>query len=202
MFADQRALDYKQDSVISDDVTAPKRSVAREDMMDVDEDEDDNSQDALWIGRRDARTSLHLQVVEHFTFLLVDLVTLVGKNEISDAQKETSISRYAPSWQRNLNRSSIRDWTGLDLLRYLEYKRNKKTSDRREDGSKLGAFLSKPYTPGTGARPGDAWSKEQWLMALREIKSVGDDFGDPAMQESLVWLEPHLGVVFDQKMEI
>jgi len=184
--------DYKQSSMISDSNVAKQKA---EDGMDVDVDE------SGLILQRDARISLHLQVIEHFTFLLIEIVYAVGRKEIEDQQaRNKTVSMYAPSWHRN--RSPIREWSALELLCYLDYKRKQILKKDVDTSKTLGAFLSKPYTNATGARRGHEWSKQQWLIALKEIKAIGDDLNDPSLQESLVWLEPHLCIVFDQQMVI
>jgi hypothetical protein len=37
---------------------------------------------------------------------------------------------------------------------------------------------------------------------MNALKDLGDKFHDPSIQESLVWLEPHLQVVFAQNLQI
>ncbi|KAJ7590999.1 PIN domain-containing protein [Mycena floridula] len=157
------------------------------DRMDVDQDES--------ISRIDARSSLHLQVVQHFTSLLMELVGQVGGPEIQGNNGKDSLaaSKYAPQWRRG--GKPYTSWDSSELLEYLDGKRRIKPTE-----PSLERFLRPPYKE--GSRRGQDWSTMDWLVVLNALKELGDNWNEPAIQESLVSLEPHLEFVFAQPMQI
>lgn len=167
-----------------------------DDSMDVDED----ASKLETITVTDARNDLHRQVVRYFTGLLVELVGLIGDEEITKTLQNTgrglSKSIYAPNWQKKGIHYS--KWSAPDLLEYLGGKRKQPATSPRLD-----AFLSYPYTY-QGARRGQDWSPADWLNALRALKKLGDpdQWNFSYIQESLGYLEPHLERVFSQEMPI
>jgi hypothetical protein len=151
-------------------------------------DIDDPPSDALHPSH--ALDLLHIQVIDHFTTLLVDLVGRVGGSDVQGNQSGASLSRFAPSWSRN------------DYLRYsasdcLEYLKTKKTLE--PSSPRLDIFLSKPYAC-PGARRGQDWSRKDWYIALTALGEVGDIWGENSIRESLQGLVVHLEYVFAQAM--
>lgn len=185
-FSAYQGQKYKQTSIISNE--APQDL---DDSMDVD---DDSGPDIM--SRPDARNSLHIQVVEHFTALLVELVGRTGGADLLRQleNKGVATSIYAPQWQKK--GKHYNEWSAPDCVEYLDDKKK-----RRSTSPRLEVFLSKPYSY-QGARRGQDWSPMDWKIALGALKRLGDDWNEPSLQESLVWLEPHLEIIFAQKMEI
>jgi hypothetical protein len=157
-----------------------------DDSMDI--DDNDSSPDLLHPSH--ALDLLHIQVVEHFKRLLVDLIGRVGGPEIHENQSGTSLSRYAPSWTQK----NYLQYSATDCLNYLETKQSLKPSRPRLD-----VFLSKPYTC-PGARRGQDWSRKDWYIALTALGGVGDAWGENSIRESLQGLEVHLESVLAQPM--
>lgn len=167
--------------------TAP--SQADDDMMMVD---DDASLPEILLPSH-ALDLLHIQVVDHFTRLLVELVGRVGGPEIHnrDEQDGTSASRYAPKWHKREHHS---EWTSTDCLEYLDSKRRVPATSPRVD-----VFLTNPYKS-RGARRGQDWSRRDWEIALRGLERIGDIWEDGSLGESLGVLNPHVLEIFAMKM--
>ena len=138
---------------------------------------------------------LHIQVIEHFTSLLVDLVGRVGGPEIHDSyyasEEGTLASRYAPQW-RTQKRPYL-EWTTQEALEYLaDKKRMKPTSPRLE------VFLSRPYL--RGARRGQDWSRRDWEVGLGALEAVGEQWEEVSIGESLRVLRGHVDGIFALKL--
>jgi hypothetical protein len=137
---------------------------------------------------------LHIQVIDHFTRLLVELVGRVGGPEIHqepDLKGGVSTSRYAPQWQ-NLKRYS--EWSGQECVEYLTAKKWVAPTSPRVD-----IFLSKPYSC-RGARRGQDWSRKDWEVALGALSQISHVWADVSIRESLEVLNPHLKGVFATRM--
>ncbi|KAG5639263.1 hypothetical protein H0H81_004924 [Sphagnurus paluster] len=138
---------------------------------------------------------LHIQIIDHFTRLLIELVGRVGGVEIHRSQQTvegTSASRYAPQWQKQTRHYT--EWTVAELLEYLdEKKRIAVTSPRVE------VFLSKPYSS-RGARRGQDWSRRDWEVALRGLGRIGNAWEEVSIGESLRVLDSHVEGIFVTKM--
>jgi hypothetical protein len=133
---------------------------------------------------------LHVQVVDHFTRLLVELVGRVGGADIRRKQEGVTLSRYAPQWSQK----DFLQWSGMECLEYLDTKKRLAPSTPR-----LEVFLGKPYAY-RGARRGQDWSRKDWDMAMRALGGVGDAWEEDSIHESLMGLEPHLRAIFEQPM--
>jgi hypothetical protein len=134
---------------------------------------------------------LHLQVIDHFSRLLVDLVGRVGGEEvrqITKAEDEANTSQHAPR-QRHYT-----GWSLVDCLEYLNRHRAVKVTNPRVE-----VFLSKPYSH-LGARRGQDWSRKDWEVGLGSLKEIGTAWGDLSITESLTVLEPHLTSIFCMKL--
>ncbi|GLB33915.1 putative large family of predicted nucleotide-binding domains containing protein [Lyophyllum shimeji] len=138
---------------------------------------------------------LHIQVIDHFTRLLVELVGRVGGPEIHQAARAgdgTSASRYAPQWQRQ-GRHYL-EWTAADVLEYLDHEKKIPATSPR-----VAVFLSMPYS-NRGARRGQDWSRRDWEVALAGLGRIGDMWEEPSIGESLRVLERHVEGIFATKM--
>lgn len=170
---------------------APTTPQADEDMMMVDEDA---SVPEILLPSH-ALDLLHIQVVDHFTTLLVELVGRVGSPEIHSHDEPdggTSASRHAPQWQSHERHYS--EWTSAECLGYLDSKKRVPTTSPRVD-----VFLSKPYTS-RGARRGQDWSRRDWEIALRGLERIGDTWEEVSLGESLGVLDRHVLEIFAMKM--
>jgi hypothetical protein len=134
---------------------------------------------------------LHIQVIEHFTGLLVELAGRVGGPEIRlKPESGTSQSVHAPSWSKK----EYYQWCASDCLEYLNSKKRLPATQPRVE-----VFLTMPYA-GRGARRGQDWSRRDWEVALEGLGKVGDLWGEISIRESLFALRPHLLNVFATPM--
>ncbi|KAG6869287.1 hypothetical protein C0993_000040 [Termitomyces sp. T159_Od127] len=163
-------------------------AVHSDDMMIVDDDESV----AELLQPSHALDLLHLQVVEHFTSLLIELVGRVGGPEIYNCRKEASVSRYAPQWQKSGR--PYTSWTVPEIWEYFEERRRTRPTSPRVD-----VFLSKPYSC-RGARRGQDWSRRDWDIALMGLARFAELWEDDSIGESLGVLEPHVEGIFAMKM--
>lgn len=159
-----------------------------DDGMEIDEDA---SQPEILLPSH-ALDLLHIQVIDHFSRLLVELVGRVGGPEIRQASGGSSASRYAPQWART--GKPYLEWTASDCLDYLNGKQALKPTSPRVD-----IFLSRPYSC-PGARRGQDWSKMDWDVALGALARLGVVWEEDSIQESLGVLELHLAGVFATRM--
>ena len=132
---------------------------------------------------------LHLQVIDHFSWLLVELVGRVGGEEVRQSSKsDANTSQHAPR-QRHYTA-----WSLADCLEYLNRQRPVQVTSPRPE-----VFLSKPYCH-LGARRGQDWSRKDWEVGLGGLKATGAAWGDVSVGESLAVLEPHLNAIFSMKL--
>ncbi|KAJ7929895.1 PIN domain-containing protein [Mycena leptocephala] len=153
----------------------------QDDSMDVDEE-------APKLNAQQAMDLLHIQIIDHFTRLLVALVGRVGP-ELEDVASDGGVtaSQHAPKWKNG--DKPYKEWNAAECLEYLDRKKRvKKTTPRLE------VFLTKPYTH--GARCGREWSYEAWSTALNGLKQVGEDWDEPSIQGDLEELRRHREAVF------
>ncbi|KAH7914223.1 PIN domain-containing protein [Hygrophoropsis aurantiaca] len=129
---------------------------------------------------------LHLQVIDHFTRLLLELVGRVGGTEIQRFGMETSNSRHAPQYSRRIYFL----WTAPDCLEYLDTKKTVPQNNPRVD-----IFTAKPYER-PGARRGQDWSRRDWEVCLRSLAAIGDMWEEGSIQESVPAVEFHMMKVF------
>ncbi|KAG6873743.1 hypothetical protein C0995_011562 [Termitomyces sp. Mi166 len=135
---------------------------------------------------------LHLQVIDHFTRLLIELVGRVGGPEIHNRENGASASRYAPQWQKSGR--PYTGWTVPEIWEYLEERRRTRTTSPRVE-----VFLSKPYSC-RGARRGQDWSRRDWDVALMGLARFGEVWEEDSIGESLGVLEPHVEGIFAMEM--
>ncbi|KAG5724949.1 Transcriptional protein swt1 [Termitomyces sp. T112] len=135
---------------------------------------------------------LHLQVIDHFTRLLIELVGRVGGPEIHNCKYGAAASQYAPQWQKSGR--PYTGWTLQEIWEYLEEKRKTSTTSPRID-----IFLSKPYSC-RGARRGQDWSRRDWDVALMGLARFAEVWEEDSIGESLGVLEPHVEGIFAMRM--
>jgi hypothetical protein len=157
--------------------------------MDVD---DDSSSATEVLLPSHALDLLHVQVIEHFTRLLVELVGRVG-DDLKQKQIEggTNRSRYAPQ----LPQTQYSQWDAPQCLEYLHAKRPSPRSDRPQ----VEIFLALPYTR-RGARRGQDWSRRDWEVALDTLANIGDLWQEGYIRESRNGLKPIMEGVFGMRM--
>ncbi|KAF8897639.1 PIN domain-containing protein [Infundibulicybe gibba] len=174
------------DNVSSHDASlAPKAAADDSDMMSIDED----ASVPLVLEPSHALDLLHIQVVDHFTGLLVELVRRVkGPGLANDGGMTASL--FAP-------KPFSEDWTSADCVDYLTT-----TGQGRALGitnPRVEVFLSKPYTH-RGARRGQDWSRRDWEVGLGALANLGDLWEEKSIRETLGVLEPHFHSVFARRM--
>ena len=147
--------------------------------MVIDEDSS-SSPDNTWQSEHPINM-LHVAVVDHFTRLLFELAVKAGAQE-----DEMNRSRHAPQ------KKPYTLWGVADCLRYLTAKRKVTLVNPRPE-----VFLLKAYTRGVpGSRPGREWSRQDWRMAMNNLKAISEAWDDISIRESLYFLEPHIERVF------
>lgn len=136
---------------------------------------------------------LHLQVIEHFGELLLELVGRVAGPEGDRFGTAAATSRHAPAYMRK----RLLFWTTGDSLEYLNTKRAFPQSSPRVE-----VFLSRPYKGDVGARRGQDWSRRDWEIALGTLGELGEKWGSEGanIRESVRAVEGHMKAVFDLDM--
>jgi DNA-directed RNA polymerase subunit N (RpoN/RPB10) len=133
---------------------------------------------------------LHLQVIEYFTGLLLELVARVAGPDVRSFGCGNSVSKHAPSYSRK----SFTTWGAVDCLDYLGVKKRlPRTSPR------LQTFMTRPYG-GMGARRGQDWSRRDWETALKGLREIGDEWQEGSIRESVPAAELHMNRVFAMPM--
>ncbi|KAH7929412.1 hypothetical protein BV22DRAFT_1109844 [Leucogyrophana mollusca] len=133
---------------------------------------------------------LHLQVIEHFTRLLLELAGRVGGTEVQRFGLDASSSRYAPQYSRK----NYLVWAAPDCLEYLDTKKSVAKSNPRVD-----VFMTKPYG-GPGARRGQDWSRRDWEVVLKSLAGIGEVWEEGSIRESVAAVEFHMTRVFAMPM--
>ncbi|KAI0052996.1 hypothetical protein FA95DRAFT_1482376 [Auriscalpium vulgare] len=134
--------------------------------------------------------ALHLEVIEHFSPLLSQLVDRVGGADVPRTRSNKSAltrSVHAPSWSR----AALPDWTASDCVGYLVSKKG-----IRGDRQKLEMFLTKPGKKERGCRAGQNWTRAEWGMCAALLGEIGGAWEDRAVQESVAVLRPYAEGVF------
>lgn len=122
---------------------------------------------------------LHLQLVDHFTILLKELVERINPSVRSAGKDGASLSMHA-----GVLTKSFGEWTAADCLENL-------ATLRKTPGSRtlrLESFMSKPHCKDAnarGRRRGQDWTRVQWDTALQMLERVGTTFEDQAIGESV-----------------
>lgn len=146
----------------------------------VDRMEIDIEHSAEWIPSH-ILDDLHLQLVDHFTILLKELVERKDPEVVRSAGKNgASLSMHA-----GVLRKPLEEWTAADCLERLVPKLG------RIPGSEvvsLRSFMSKPHcrdSNAKGRRRGQDWTRMQWDAALQMLEFVGRTLEDQAIGESV-----------------
>ncbi|KAK7061831.1 glycosyltransferase family 32 protein [Favolaschia claudopus] len=169
------------------DYTGPE-SISQEQnddsMMDVDEE-------IPKLTIEQAMDLLHIQVIEHFTRRLRELVARFGP-EPEDGPSNTGVgaSRHAPR-RRDWGATHYREWNAKICLAYLDEKKPMRTTHPRVD-----VFLTDPYTKDAGARKGREWPHEAWKVALDGLYAIAKAWNDLSIEEDLNDLKRHREIVF------
>ncbi|EIW82098.1 hypothetical protein CONPUDRAFT_81645 [Coniophora puteana RWD-64-598 SS2] len=133
---------------------------------------------------------LHLQVIEHFGQLLVELVMRVGGPELQECGE--GVSRHAPRHKL----VPFSQWGPRECCEYLGGKKRSRISQRRP---RLDVFLTKPYAD-RGARRGQDWSRRDWEVAMQSLGDLGEEWQEGTIQESIPSVQIHMERVFSMPM--
>lgn len=184
---------YRSSTVIQDTPIAGQPSAPVEaDGMDIDDDSPALAPEILLPSH--ALDLLHVQVVEHFKRLLVELVGRVGEfTDIRHGQQPAGgvmRSMHAPKTPEK----HYSHWDTSESLEYLNTKKRLPNSYPR-----LEVFLALPYTR-RGARRGQDWSRKDWEVGLNALANLAAIWEEGYIQESLDGLKPVLENVFASRM--
>jgi len=148
-----------------------------EDMMDIDDTADGMMHP---IAPSHPLDVLHLEVIDHFSRLLVELVDRIGGSEVPRTANGSGVmkSRYAPSWAKKV----LKEWTVMESLEYLGTKKQLRATRRQP---KLEVFLLTPHNGERGWRRGQDWSKRDWEIAEEALEEIGRVFDDRPIEESV-----------------
>ncbi|KAG1907081.1 PIN domain-containing protein [Suillus fuscotomentosus] len=158
-----------------------------DDVMDVD---DDASSVPQLLQPSHSLDLLHVQVIDYFTGLLLELVARVAGPDVRSFGCSNSASKHAPSYSRK----NFATWGAVDCLDYLGAKKRLPRTSPRVD-----TFMTRPYE-GVGARRGQDWSRRDWETALKGLREIGNDWQEGSIRESVPAAELHISRVFAMPM--
>ncbi|KAG1872710.1 PIN domain-containing protein [Suillus tomentosus] len=158
-----------------------------DDVMDVD---DDASSVPQLLQPSHSLDLLHVQVIDYFTGLLLELVARVAGPDVRSFGCSNSASKHAPSYSRK----NFATWGAVDCLDYLGAKKRLPRTSPRVD-----TFMTRPYE-GVGARRGQDWSRRDWETALKGLGQIGDDWQEGSIRESVPAAQLHISRVFAMPM--
>ncbi|KAA1466338.1 hypothetical protein DENSPDRAFT_831155 [Dentipellis sp. KUC8613] len=163
-----------------------------EDMMDVDDTGDGSG---MHFAPSHPLDALHLEVIEHFSRLLMELVGRVGGPEVPREGGSGGLadSKHAPKWARKW----LGAWSVEECLAYLSSKRVRQL-DKGTPSPKLEVFLLRPYGDERGCRRGQEWSKRDWEIAIGKLEEIAQLWDDKALGESVAVLGPYAKQVFER----
>ena len=128
---------------------------------------------------------LHLQLVDHFTILLKEIVERINPEVTRWAGKSAaSLSIHAAG----VLAKPFEEWTAADCLEHLSTLRRGPVSP----ALRLESFMSKPHcrdANARGRRRGQDWTRVQWDTAMQMLERVGKVFEDKAIGESVELLK-------------
>ena len=154
-------------------------------MMDIDDTGD------VYIPPAHPLDALHLEIIEHFTPLLVALVDRVAESDVPRTRAEASAPKsvHAPSWTR----VRLAEWTVGICLDYLHERRPLPRSEPR-----LEVFLLKQGERGRfgSGRRGQDWPRAAWNGARGALEELGRRWEDRSIAESAEILKPFIESVF------
>ena len=120
---------------------------------------------------------LHLEVVEHFSLLLLEVVAQVGGPEVPwHGPQSGRASRHAPGWAK----IGFAEWTPRESVRYLGRKEGLQASQARLD--KLESFLT--YPDKRGGRKGQDWTRSDWEGCVLTLEEIGRRWENEELGES------------------
>jgi hypothetical protein len=121
---------------------------------------------------------LHLEVVEHFSHLLLAVVDRVGGPEVPwhGPQQGGQVSQHAPSWAR----IGFAEWTPRECVRYLGRKEGLRV--RQAELDKAENFLT--YPDKRGGRKGQDWTRSDWDSCVVTLEALGLSWEDDEVRES------------------
>ncbi|KAI9512225.1 PIN domain-containing protein [Russula earlei] len=155
------------------DSTSKPAANARVDAMEVDEEP---------IRPSHPLDVLHLEVVEHFSHLLLRVVDRVGGPEVPwNGPKRGAVSQHAPGWAR----IGFSEWTPRECVRYLGRREGLGASGAELD--KLENFLM--YPDKQGGRKGQDWTRSDWDGCVRTLEEIGRSCEDEGLRSSVSALE-------------
>ncbi len=141
------------------------------------------SSDAMEVDEEPVRPShpldvLHLEVVEHFSHLLLAVVDRVGGLEVpwQGPQQGGQVSQHAPSWAR----IGFAEWTPRECVRYLGRKEGLRA--RQAELDKAENFLM--YPDKRGGRKGQDWTRSDWDSCVVALEALGLSWEDDEVRES------------------
>ncbi len=120
---------------------------------------------------------LHLEVVEHFSRLLLAVVDRVGGPEVPwHVPQSGQVSEHAPTWAK----IAFANWTPRESVQYLGRKEGLQTSRAKLD--KLENFLM--YPDKRGGRKGQDWTRSDWESCIVTLEDIGSSWEDGELRES------------------
>ncbi|KAJ4481675.1 PIN domain-containing protein [Lentinula edodes] len=174
-----------------------------DDDMGMDMDVDTNDAQGSELYQSDARTLLHSQVIDIFVALLRELVAADQRDLQTKAREGAAASIHAPSTLRSIHAPKrdvkVSDMAFEDILNYVAHPPGCRPINLREGNLSLTRFLSKPYQAYTGWRNGNDWSRQDWLIALKKLKEIGEAWGKRGADIVNILkydLLPHIQAVF------
>lgn len=134
---------------------------------------------------------LHLQVIDHFGELLLELVGKVAGPEAEKFGTAEMTSIHAPAYARK----QLMFWTTSDSVKFLSTKKAWPHSSPRVE-----VFLMRPRE-GRGARRGQDWSRRDWEVAVGTLGRIGELWTEGGgIRESVPAVEGEIGRVFGLAM--
>jgi hypothetical protein len=143
--------------------------------------------DAMEVDEEPVRPShpldvLHLEVVEHFSGLLLAVVARVGGPEVPwHGAPNGRVSQHAPTWAK----VAFAEWTPRECVRYLGRKEGLQASQAKLD--KLENFLM--YPDKRGGRKGQDWTRSDWESCVVTLEDIGRFWEDGELRESSAVLQ-------------
>lgn len=159
---------------------------ADDDGMEVDDDAGAAAADD-WVPSH-ALDGLHIQIIDHFSAVLMELAARV-RHEARDDGPPTR-SPHAPEHRRK----EFRAWNVRDCVEYLASKRPVRNSQ-----PPLETFLLR-RNEDRGWRRGQDWPRQAWENCLNALEDIGRQFGDGLVLLSLAELRPHVTDVFNTRL--
>ncbi|KAE9397134.1 hypothetical protein BT96DRAFT_87085 [Gymnopus androsaceus JB14] len=139
----------------------------------MDVDTSHNEQEML---PKDVRILYHLHIIDIFVGLLRELVEADQRDEQwRKSAERVSASMHAPSAVASIHALN-RDADVDVLLGWVQDSPSGHVLLEAEH-PRLDYFLAKPYQKNKGSRPGNEWSRQDWLVSLRKLRTLGQAWG-------------------------